>query len=434
MSSPDEANLIVNYLPTSVTEDSLRNIFAPYGSIESCKLITDKFTSQTLGYGFVRFSTVQMAQNAISSLNGLKLENKTLKVSVAKPSHSHDSSSSHSARRSSSSSNNNQSSSYGGGSSSSALGSDSPNQYGTNASANLYVSGLGQSVTKADLDQAFAPFGKIADSKVLFDNNTGLSRGIGFVRFVSRSDAERALGSLNDTVLCNSRVKVKFADTSLDKARKTQRSGGGSSSAGSGGLLGAGPMRGQHQPSFMRFDPMAGSRGTMAGAVGVGGSMESFGMGMLEEQSYTPAQYTQAQVPLLYTPPGGGPPQLVYPPMGVPTLPANTLGLGMDLSACVGVGGFGTSPVSTDIGGEFTLFVYHLPQDADDNLLYRLFSPFGAVLSVKIVRDANTGVCKSYGFVTMRTLQEAQNAITNLHGYNVPGTNKRLQVSFKSKK
>jgi len=85
------------------------------------------------------------------------------------------------------------------------------------------------------------------------------------------------------------------------------------------------------------------------------------------------------------------------------------------------------------VGGEGpTLFVYNIPQYSDDNLLYQLFCPFGAISSVKIIRDESTQLCKGYGFVAFATLENAQAAILALNGYKMNG--KSLQVSFKKSK
>lgn len=77
------------------------------------------------------------------------------------------------------------------------------------------------------------------------------------------------------------------------------------------------------------------------------------------------------------------------------------------------------------------LFIYRLPPEADENLLYRLFGPFGAISSVKIIRELSTGNCKGYGFVNYVKLEDAQQAILALDGFPLDGT-KCLQVSFKT--
>ncbi|VDM01921.1 unnamed protein product, partial [Schistocephalus solidus] len=82
-------NLIVNYLPQNMTQEEIRSLFASIGEVESCKLIRDKTTSnlfyplqgQNLGYGFVNYVNAKDAEKAIATLNGLRLQNKTIKVS-----------------------------------------------------------------------------------------------------------------------------------------------------------------------------------------------------------------------------------------------------------------------------------------------------------------------------------------------------------------
>ncbi|XP_063902381.1 ELAV-like protein 2 [Zophobas morio] len=77
------------------------------------------------------------------------------------------------------------------------------------------------------------------------------------------------------------------------------------------------------------------------------------------------------------------------------------------------------------------LFVYNLPAQTDDTFLYNFFSPFGHVVSVKVVKDENQN-CKGYGFVNMSDYQQAQAAIQALDGYRLG--EKNLQVSFKQMK
>ena len=57
-------------------------MFSSIGEVESCKLIRDKVTGQSLGYGFVNYHRQEDASKAIQTLNGLRLQNKTIKVEV----------------------------------------------------------------------------------------------------------------------------------------------------------------------------------------------------------------------------------------------------------------------------------------------------------------------------------------------------------------
>ena len=72
-------------MPFSVTEGQLEEIFTAHGSVESAKVISDKFTGQSRGFGFVEMSSGSEAQKAIEALNGTQLEGRTLTVNEAKP-------------------------------------------------------------------------------------------------------------------------------------------------------------------------------------------------------------------------------------------------------------------------------------------------------------------------------------------------------------
>ena len=72
------------------------------------------------------------------------------------------------------------------------------------------------------------------------------------------------------------------------------------------------------------------------------------------------------------------------------------------------------------------LFVYNLSPETDDKILWQLFGPFGAVRSVKVMRDYATQKCKGYGFVTMSNYDDALLAITYLNGYQL--SSRILQV------
>ncbi|XP_056157095.1 ELAV-like protein 2 [Lampris incognitus] len=150
-----KTNLIVNYLPQNMTQEELKSLFGSIGEIESCKLVRDKITGQSLGYGFVNYVAPKDAQKTVSTLNGLRLQTKIIKVSYARPS-------STSIR-----------------------------------DANLYVSGLPKTMTQKELEQLFSQYGRIITSRTLVDQVTGDSRGVGFIRFDRRIEAEGAIKGLN---------------------------------------------------------------------------------------------------------------------------------------------------------------------------------------------------------------------------------------------
>lgn len=126
-----------------------------------------------MGYGFVNYKNATDADKAINTLNGLRLQNKTIKVSLARPSCE-----------------------------------------GIKG-ANLYISGLPKSLTQLDLEKMFNDCGQIITSRILYDQNTGLSKGVGFIRFDQRVEAERAIQKLNGAIPdgATEPITVKFANS-----------------------------------------------------------------------------------------------------------------------------------------------------------------------------------------------------------------------------
>uniref|UniRef100_A0A2K5DYW8 ELAV-like protein n=1 Tax=Aotus nancymaae TaxID=37293 RepID=A0A2K5DYW8_AOTNA len=188
-----KTNLIVNYLPQNMTQDEFKSLFGSIGDIESCKLVRDKITGQSLGYGFVNYSDPNDADKAINTLNGLKLQTKTIKVSYARPS-------SASIR-----------------------------------DANLYVSGLPKTMSQKEMEQLFSQYGRIITSRILAvrcdqcgethrDGHphhplAGVSRGVGFIRFDKRIEAEEAIKGLNGQKPLGAAepITVKFANNPSQK-------------------------------------------------------------------------------------------------------------------------------------------------------------------------------------------------------------------------
>ena len=77
--------LYVGSLPYSVMDQQLQELFAQYGTVASAKVITDRFTGRSRGFGFVEMSTSEEAQKAMTALNGTQYEGRALVVNEAKP-------------------------------------------------------------------------------------------------------------------------------------------------------------------------------------------------------------------------------------------------------------------------------------------------------------------------------------------------------------
>ncbi|XP_074665025.1 ELAV-like protein 1 isoform X4 [Strix aluco] len=327
-------NLIVNYLPQNMTQDELRSLFSSIGEVESAKLIRDKVAGHSLGYGFVNYVTAKDAERAINTLNGLRLQSKTIKVSYARPS--------------------------------SEVIKD----------ANLYISGLPRSMTQKDVEDMFSRFGRIINSRVLVDQTTGLSRGVAFIRFDKRSEAEEAITNFNGHKPPGSSepITVKFAANPNQNKNVALLSQLCHSPARRFG----GPVHHQAQ----RFRPS-----------------------VQDKHRDLSAQLSCSRSPLYSS----------FSPMGVD-----------HMSGLSGVN------VPGNASSGWCIFIYNLGQDADEGILWQMFGPFGAVTNVKVIRDFNTNKCKGFGFVTMTNYEEAAMAIASLNGYRLG--DKILQVSFKTNK
>lgn len=175
LTAPVTTNLIVNYLPQMMSDDEFKRLFESIGPLESCKLIKNKQNQQSLCYGFVNFVDQEDACKAVAKINGLRLENKVIKVSYARPSSE------------------------------------------TIKNANLYVANIPKNWTCKDLSDYFSQCGRIITTRILFSapsNESGpVSKGVGFVRFDKRTEAEEAIKSLNGQtpVSGTEPLKVKFA-------------------------------------------------------------------------------------------------------------------------------------------------------------------------------------------------------------------------------
>lgn len=78
-------NLYVSNLGFHVNDDDLMNLFSAYGTVTSAKVITDRETGKSRGFGFVEMPVDEEAKKAISGLEGKEVEGRNISVSVARP-------------------------------------------------------------------------------------------------------------------------------------------------------------------------------------------------------------------------------------------------------------------------------------------------------------------------------------------------------------
>lgn len=79
------SKIYVGGLPYSASDSEVEALFAEHGTVESARVITDKFTGQSRGFGFVEMATQDEAQAAINALHSTEMGGRTLTVNEAKP-------------------------------------------------------------------------------------------------------------------------------------------------------------------------------------------------------------------------------------------------------------------------------------------------------------------------------------------------------------
>lgn len=79
------SRIYVGNLPYSVTDASLKSNFAEFGSVSSAKVMMDRETGNSKGFGFVEMASAEVAQAAISALNGMSVDGRAIVVTLARP-------------------------------------------------------------------------------------------------------------------------------------------------------------------------------------------------------------------------------------------------------------------------------------------------------------------------------------------------------------
>lgn len=338
-------NLIINYLPQHMSECDIHSLFSSIGKLESCKLIKDKTTHQSLGYAFVKYESAECAAKAVSLLNRMRLAKKTIKVSYARP-----------------------------------TSVDIKN-------ANLYVSGLSTTCTEKSLRNLFQPYGKIVTCKVLVDSSTNEGRGVGFVRFDRKQEAEKAVDELNakipaDHNLVSRPLTVKFANIPGQRSNTTS-----SFYQQEKNIL----LEQQSKHFYYNFnEEIDGSKDFASNE---------------NEKSSQDVDPNQFQC-----------------------IDGKTFinwYLNVNRNRVIY---YNNQRIEATTLGCYCIFISNLPEHASDLMIFQLFARFGAVDSVHAATFVETGLCKGYGFVTMPIFEEACDAVLGLNGASVDKTPNILQV------
>ncbi|CEL58230.1 Nucleolysin TIAR OS=Homo sapiens GN=TIAL1 PE=1 SV=1 [Rhizoctonia solani AG-1 IB] len=182
--APRRAHLYVGNLSPRVTEYMLTEIFAVAGPVQHVKIIPDRnYQHGGQNYGFVEYMDMRAAETALQTLNGRKIFDTEIRVNWA----------------------------YQG----------TQNKEDTSNHYHVFVGDLSPEVNDEVLAKAFAAFGSLSDARVMWDMNSGKSRGYGFLAFRDKTDAEQAIATMNGEWLGSRAIRVNWAN------QKTQSGGGG---------------------------------------------------------------------------------------------------------------------------------------------------------------------------------------------------------------
>ena len=151
--------IVVSNIPERISEEELKVLLQQFGEIESTKLLVDQHTGRSTGIAVVTFVAAAGAVATIAAMDGMQIDNRTLRVSFETGSKS------------------------------------SGSRHG------LYVGNLEPGVTARDLEELFQAHGHATGCKVVTDRTTGRPKGFGFVFFGSIGEAEAAIASLDGAVL-----------------------------------------------------------------------------------------------------------------------------------------------------------------------------------------------------------------------------------------
>jgi len=162
----------------------LTEIFAVAGPVQHVKIIPDRnYQHGGLNYGFVEYLDMRAAETALQTLNGRKIFDTEIRVNWA----------------------------YQG----------SQNKEDTTGHYHVFVGDLSPEVNDEVLGKAFSAFGTLSDARVMWDMNSGKSRGYGFLAFRDKTDAEQAIATMNGEWLGSRAIRVNWAN------QKTQGPTGG---------------------------------------------------------------------------------------------------------------------------------------------------------------------------------------------------------------
>ncbi|XP_014510072.1 28 kDa ribonucleoprotein, chloroplastic [Vigna radiata var. radiata] len=178
---PEEVKIFVGNLPYDVDSQQLAFLFKEAGTVEVAEVIYNRVTDRSRGFGFVTMSTLEEVENAVKKFSGYELNGRVLTVNKAAPKGAQPDRSSQPPRTSSS-------------------------------ATRIYVGNLPWTVDNARLEQIFSEHGKVVEARVVYDRESGRSRGFGFVTMASEADVNDAIAALDGQELDGRPIRVNVAE------------------------------------------------------------------------------------------------------------------------------------------------------------------------------------------------------------------------------
>ncbi|KAL0426406.1 UNVERIFIED_CONTAM: Synaptotagmin-3 [Sesamum latifolium] len=182
--SPD-LKLFVGNLPFSVDSAVLAGLFEQAGNVQMVEVIYDKMSGRSRGFGFVTMSTIEEVEAAAEKFNGYELEGRVLRVNSGPPPSKRENSSFRGGPRG-------------------GANSDNTNR--------VYVGNLAWGVDNLALETLFSEQGNVKEARVVYDRESGRSRGFGFVTYSSPEEVNNAIESLDGIDLNGRPIRVSPAE------------------------------------------------------------------------------------------------------------------------------------------------------------------------------------------------------------------------------
>jgi len=184
-----QGNVFIKNLDVAIDNKALHDTFAAFGNILSCKVAQDE-QGNSKGYGFVHYETDEAAAQAIKHVNGMLLNEKKVYVGHHIPKK------------------------------------DRQSKFEEMKAnfTNVYVKNINPEVTDAEFRELFEKFGDVTSSSLARDNETGKSRGFGFVNFTTHEAAAKAVDDLNGNDFHGQELYVGRAQKKHEREEELRRS------------------------------------------------------------------------------------------------------------------------------------------------------------------------------------------------------------------